>query len=1631
MRGVMLMLVAMLFLLGGCGGAANDPAEPAEDAAPAPAATIDGFGLVSAGHGTYDGRASIVLTFSRPLAGAQKFDELLTLNDADGGIPQGSWVLEDDGTAIRFPYVESNRDYRLTVHAALAATDGSTIGSDLSRDVHTGPLQPVLGFASQGSVLPMHETRGLPIVTVNVGEVDVEFLKVRDRDLSKFLDDFSRGGRRSYWSLAQMAGYADAAYAARFAVSGKPNERSVSYLPVRDIDELAAPGLYFAVMKQAGTFAYEQDTSLFLVTDIGLHLRVYPQSLVVHAASLESGRAKAGVRLSIRDPKGIVVATAETDGDGMATFDGYALNGQHLMLARDGEDLAVMPFNQPALDLSEFAVTGRREQPAEIFPWASRDLYRPGEHVRVSALLRDHDGRVLPAQPVFATLHQPDGRALARTRLDAGDLGYYEFGRDLPEDAATGRWSVSFSTDPEAEASDQAFAFRVEEFLPERMTLELASAVEALHPGESLPLNVTAAYLHGAPAAGNRFSARLALVREPHPVAAFADYWFGDARMELPATPDDVVDARLDAGGRLAVPVTVLDGVTVTAPVRITVGGSVYETGGRAVSRSLKRTLWPADELVGIRPLFDMADGAAPGDRAEFEVIRTNAAGDLLAAAGLAVKVIREVRDYQWQFEEGAGWRFDYVTRDETVHEETMTIAAGARGHLAVPVEWGGYRVEIRDPSSGLLLRQPFDAGWGGDGPGSEARPDKVRVVLDKPAYAAGEQVTATITPPHAGPALVLLESDHLLWSQTLDVAAGTRVSVPLDAAWNRHDLYLTVLVFRPGSSADAITPNRAVGIAHVPLARADRALTAQLSAPADMRPGNALELTLRVPELAGKQAAVRVTATDAGVLNITRFGVPDAAAWFFARRRLGVDAYDVYGRVIESFAGVQARLRYGGDAELTGLPQARRPDAEVNIVDLASAPVMLDADGMAHVSLPVPDFNGTLRVRALVYGEAGYANAEADTLVRAPVVLQGSLPRVLAPGDVSRLTLDIDNASGGDDRYTLTLTSDGPVRLAQAAAEVSVPDNAHASLAIPLTAADGFGTAHVHVRLVGRSVTSERTFAVVVRPAWPAVQRLTIASQAGNAPVRADASLTEGLFPDSVVQRLTIGRLPPLPYAQAALDLLRYPYGCAEQTVSKALPLVLLDETTRARFGVAAESIRDFRGQPLDVSLAGRASLLDKAFARLSSMQNGAGHFALWPGDFDADTSLTPYVTEMALLAKEAGFTVPSLLLDRALERLQADLLKGGNTDYGYEQYEHRRLAEMAHAGYVLAKVGKAPLGTLRALFDNERGKLLTPLPLAQLGVALALQGDRERADAALKEVSERQWQRPAWLGDYGSDLRDAVLIAALVHENELRNDAIDTAAFAAARQLLGEQGNARTSAYWLSTQEAIAVVRLGRALASAGDGFTVQGLAQGSARPSIAYFSHTLTPVEQRGGLTLTPTAAGSLFVTQEVAGVPRRAPVLSREDMKIERAWYRANGSPWQGEPLREGDVLVAVLTVSGRQTMADALVVDLTPGGLEVENLNLTDRAPWADVTVDDVRLTDVIGDSGARFEEYRDDRYVAALTLYEGSSTRLYYLLRAVTPGTYVIPPPSLEDMYRPALRVLGAVDRQQVTITPP
>ncbi len=545
------------------------------------------------------------------------------------------------------------------------------------------------------------------------------------------------------------------------------------------------------------------------------------------------------------------------------------------------------------------------------------------------------------------------------------------------------------------------------------------------------------------------------------------------------------------------------------------------------------------------------------------------------------------------------------------------------------------------------------------------------------------------------------------------------------------------------------------------------------------------------------------------------------------------------------------------------------------------------------------------------------------------------------------------------------------------------------------------------------------RSFDVPVRPAWGGVARSRLLELEPGQSLNLGTDLAAGLLPGSVTARVTLSATPPIPFSQLLDELLKYPYGCAEQTTTRGYAALLLDADTAKRMG--------FAGLDADE----RRQRLEGAFSRLASFQTGSGHFSFWGGDSEAYPILTPYIGEFLLEARDAGFAVPESTLQKALERMNEDLLTGSPPFYGYDNRDHLRFAYQAHAGYVLARLNRAPLGTLRSLHDNERAKAKTPLALLHLGLALSLQGDHGRGKKAIAEAFAKKDERTGWWGDYGSSLRDQALLVMLAKRHKLSVPTINARLLELSKRLAG-QGEGY---HWYSTQEQIAIARLGKQMIGALDpNNTLSGevTVRGNAGTLTAdrIHSRAFDYRDLDAGVRYALRSAGKLYATLDVSGIPRARPVPKTDSLSVVRRYFNLDGTPWKGGALKEGQSLIVQLEVQSRTRMPDALLVDLLPAGLEIENLNLAPAEQWADISIDGSSLDKRGSQANILHEEYRDDRFVAALKLEYGTA-KLYYIARAVTPGSYAVPSPQVEDMYRPELRAVGKTWPETITVVQP
>ncbi|MET1080632.1 MAG: alpha-2-macroglobulin [Pseudomonas sp.] len=1565
--------------------------------------------LVDASEVQLDGASVLSVTFSVPLDPEQKFAERLHLVDRVDGKVDGAWELSDNLMELRMRHLEPQRKLVLTVDAGLRGVNGSSLAKEQVSRLVTRDLQASVGFASRGSLLPTRLAEGLPVIALNVDTVNVEFFRIKDQSVPAFLAKWGRSSSMEYWAAQELLPMAELVYGGRFDLKPARNTRETLLLPISGLEPFKTPGVYLAVMRAAGNYNYSQPATLFTLSDIGLSAHRYQNRLDVFTQALDGGKALDKVALELLDASGRVLASAATDAAGHAEMP--LAPKADVLLARQGDQVSLLRLASSALDLAEFKIDGPKAHPLQFFVFGPRDLYRPGETVLLNGLLRDADGVAVKAQPVNVEVRRPDEQVSRKFVWEAGATGLYQYELQLAAEAPTGRWQLLFDL---GDGKPQLYEFLVEDFLPERLALELKGSDTPFTPSDNAEFNVSGRYLYGAPAAGNRLTGQVYVRPLREAVAALPGYQFGSVTEEELTQDLELDEVTLDAEGKTLLKVETR-WADAKSPLKLILQASLQESGGRPITRRLVQPVWPAKQLPGIRALFEGEEIDADG-LAEFELLMADAAGNKLAAENLKVRLVRERRDYYWNFAESEGWSYHFNEKFLNLSEETLNLQAGATAKVSFPVEWGPYRVEVEDPSTGLVSSVRFWAGyrWQDNADGGAVRPDQVKLALDQPAYAAGDTATVTVTPPSAGTGYLLVESsDGPLWWQEIEVPAeGKAFSIPLAKDWARHDLYVSALIVRPGERKAAITPKRAVGLLHLPLERAPRKLALSLQAPEKMRPGQPLQVKVKALNADGsvpKQVQVLLAAVDVGILNITEYPTPDPFAALFGRKAYGVDQLDVYGQLIEAGQGRLASLAYGGDAGLAG--GGKRPDTSVLIVALQSQPISLDAQGEGVVSLDIPDFNGELRLMAQAWSDERYGMAEAKTVVAAPLVAELSAPRFMAGGDETSLALDLSNLTEQTQKLDVQISTEGQLSLIQSpgaqVAPLQLAKGERTTLRIPVRALGGYGQGRLNVKVQGLDLPGEtlppfsRSWSLGIRPAYPA-QVKQFRTLLKDEPWSLPAGTLEAFEPAGLQSRLALSSRPPLNLGEQIRALKAYPYGCLEQTTSGLYPSLYADAASLKRLGLV--------GEPEEQ----RRRSIELGIERLLGMQRENGSFGLWGADSEEEYWLSAYVTDFLLRAREQGFAVPPQALENASARLLRYLQESSLIEVNYsENAEHTRFAVQAYAGYVLARSQQAPLGALRELYER-RALSLSGLPLVQLAVALQKMGDQPRADEALSIGLGRARQAEDWLADYGSPLRDQALILALLEEHDLAKGAREERLFKLSDELA-------VSPY-LSTQERNALYLAGRGLLGRPEGdwtaqLTTPGLDQ--------VLSDEQSELKLEGAalaapLTLRNTSNTPLYQQLTLSGYPATAPQASAENLSIRREYLGLDGKPLDLQQLVSGELVLVHLALAAKQRVPDALVVDLLPAGLELENQNLAQSAAsLEDASAQVKEWRQSLENAGLKHQEFRDDRYVAAVDVNGYDTVHLLYLARAVTPGTYRVPPPQVESMYRPAWHALG------------
>lgn len=1518
----------------------------------------------------------------------------------------------------------------VTLLSGLPAADGQSLAREESFTLSFGDRPSFVGFVGQGVILPRSEADGLGIETVNVSKLKIEVLRISPRNLARQGVEEGQNvpeGSYSYWDFNYAGSELGApVYSGELDVGlGQPglesrrNQTLTTVFPLGAALKRVEPGAYMVKVEDitpgaGATGDRDRPAAAYrtiLYTDLALQTFRGAHGLDVVVRSLETAKPISGVKLTLLAQNHDELGSVKTDGQGRARFAAPLLAGEGALRPRavlaygSKGDFTALDLERSPIDLSERGVDGRQPPPeVDAFLYSERGIYRPGETVRLSGLIRDSEGRAVTNRKSLLIVRRPNGTEAKRQRLsEAAEAGAVIQDIAIARGAPRGRWTASLVVDGQDTPAGE-LAFTVEDFVPQKLKVELR-ADESPWNGEGVrALGLQANFLYGAVGAGLPVQGEARLVRDPDPFPNAKGFQFGlegDAFEEQYITLEDTVT---DGAGAASLALRLPSEPQTSLPLRAYVNAAVLEPGGRAVREGTAIPVRLSQRYFGLKPGFD--GYAAQNTPISFAAVALDRAGRQVAHKGLAWTLIEEDYGYDWYLE-GGQWRWRRTGRDIPLNTGSVDLGADAPVEIALgSLPSGSYRLEVEGAGSRSSHR--FGVGWGGAASDRDT-PDVVAVAPPTESVKPGGKVRLELKSPYAGEAQVIVATDRVLSSRTLRLTdKPATVELTAGKEWGAG-AYVLVTVVTPRDPKLSPVPRRAVGVAYVPIDMGKRTLEVSLAPQLEkLRPADAVEVPIEVKGASG-QVRLTLAAVDEGILQLTKFTPPDPAKYFYGRRALGVELRDDYGRLLDPNLGAPATPRQGGDGlggeGLSVVPQ--------KTVALWSGLVELK-NGKGVVRLPAADLNGAVKLMAVAWTADAVGSASKSVIVRDPVVADLTLPRFLAPGDDAQATLLIDNVEGAAGEYTATLRGEAAARLDAPPIRVRLAAGEQRVVRAPISA-NGVGLGTVRLTLEGPGGYSiARSYPIEARAPFLPFTLSETNTQAANSAYLAKPALFEPFAAGAGEALISYSQLRGIDPAGLISSLERYPYGCTEQVVSVAMPLLF------------AESVKAASRDPQDSQVKAR---LQTAVNSLLDRQSPDGAFGLWrANDNAASPWIGAYAVDFLRRAKAAGLIVPAAPMESAYAALRAvaRLDDFAPVSYDFEVYqwsgsndsqELLRSRAAAYALYVLAKGGKVNLGQLRYFADAKLKNDPSPLARAQIGAALAHLGDRSRAKKAFAEAEKALGYENT--GDwYQTPLRDLAGVLALASE---AGEAELTGRLA--RRLEREAREPER----LSTQEQTALLAAADALlAAAGPvAFSVDN-GQAQAAPVL------LTPASLTRPISFKNVAQGQLFRTVTRYGAPSVPPPAAQQGLSISKRLYRMNGAPADAASLRQGERIVVVLQgkPEGVRTHP-ALAVDLLPAGLEIESVLRPEDGRLANEWSGEVRdgaFGWVGAITSARVAEARDDRFVAAADLRDGNAFTFAYVARAVTPGAYALPGAQVEDMYRPG--VFGRSAAGRISIAP-
>lgn len=1049
-------------------------------------------------------------------------------------------------------------------------------------------------------------------------------------------------------------------------------------------------------------------SKLIQITDMGITYKLSNNSLLIWLTSLNSGRPLQDVtvfgftdneiiKLGRTDAKGLLIVKGDISyrwiplkykNSGIEKERRFELNKIRYVVAINDTDRAytgIIPAgNIKPSNIKQQNTAEKYLKKGTIF--TERGIYRPGERVYFKGVVRQYrDGVITPpaGEQVLFTIRNSKDEEIYRKNLTLSEFGTANDSFLIKSFFPLGTYTITMKFGPQ-DTDTVNHTFQVQEFRQPRHYVEIECKMESKKDESYINLDIKkdilnceirGVYYTGGPVKHGKVRWSLYHTKTEYNRDDYPGYTFGfplESKIELLESGESILDEK----GRITLSMP-LSKEVLSGKYGVEIVASVVDFDGRASSQSTVYQIEP-DYLVGIS---EHPDTVNIGEPQTLYAIAIDKKGSRIMSGKLTVQVMREGWTYiQKRNEEG-------LLYDEEQRIWRKEISAD------LPIEKGVATFDFDFSQGGKYLiafiyRAPdgkeytsatfYSIPWYYEHEREKKAYEPLSMYADKSLYLPKETIKVYLNPHRpVSNCLWTIEQQDIIEQGVIDLKSQRYIEFKAKEIYNPN-IYISMLCTTQRSSfpiysvqADTDAPNFLFGTVNVEVKGEQQKINISINEETKKLtalPGSEMTLTITTTDQAGKgiESELVVAVVDESILAMTGFKTPSLEDLGRFLLPLGVFTGDTRLSLLKQtpFGLLKNAPLTGGDWSEAG-PQAAESKIrkDFNPVAYFNPSLLTDSNGRATVTFKFPDTMTTYRVYVVACDKGSrFGSYQRSALVVKDFYLEPGLPAFFTKGDRFKFFVSAFNKT--DKTAPVEFNVNGDTLLTLSSQSNAYPLEAFSRTLIPVEG-QALSPGTSTIRFSGRFMKNTDTVELKI----PVNSGFVLGTEMLFGDFRKETTVNfrlpqaltkvkfENMGPDEFKVILTVSGSPIVRLSGALRYLLRYPYGCVEQTSSGVLPLAALREMIK-------------RNQVPGITIEETDKFLKPGIERLFSMQTASGGFGYWPGDNFPHKWGTIYALTAITRAKLAGFDVPEDRLLKALNYLRDQIKASGRDEYGFRGF-------------------------------------------------------------------------------------------------------------------------------------------------------------------------------------------------------------------------------------------------------------------------------------------------------------------------------------------------------------------------